>query len=138
MIFCIYICICICTLDIFVFHIFAGTGGGYAWLSGSRYLQIILANIFNIPQHVEQNTILHCYQKDSYSVLNTLILLLESPCSLVRPFVTEKDRIVLANAYTMQTSSPMYGVRRAPRLLVLYISFLKISNCSCAEYWSSD
>ena len=26
----------------------------------------------------------------------------------VRPSVTEKDRIVLANAYTMQTSSPMY------------------------------
>ena len=26
----------------------------------------------------------------------------------VRPSVTEKDRIVLANAFTMQTSSPMY------------------------------
>ena len=36
------------------------------------------------------------------------ILLLESPCPLVRWSVTEKYCIVLANAYTMRTSSLMY------------------------------
>ena len=58
-------------------------------------------------------------------VLVSYILLLESPCpSLrpsVRPSVTEKDRIVLANEYTMPTSSPMYDAVKMMMIIIIYV-----------------
>ena len=53
--------------------------------------------------------------------MNLCILLLESPCSSVRPSVTEKDRIVLANEYTMRTSSPMYDAVKMMMMLIIYV-----------------
>ena len=46
----------------------------------------------------------------------------------VRLSVTEKDRIVLANAYTMQTSSPMYvAVNPTPRI-ALSVRYQKVPH----------
>ena len=39
----------------------------------------------------------------------------------VRPSVTEKDRIVLANEYTMRTSSPMYDAVKMMMFIIFYV-----------------
>ena len=39
----------------------------------------------------------------------------------VGPSVTEKDRIVLANEYTMRTSSPMYDAVKMMMMLIIYV-----------------